>query len=137
MILGIGTDLINAQRIEQILNKHGEAFIYRFFTEEEREQGEKRLDPQRRALFYASRFAAKEACAKALGTGIQKGIAFHDIVVLKDSLGKPFLDLRNAAKEYLLARVQEKAPLKQAQIDLSLTDEYPLCMAFVVISMEE
>jgi holo-[acyl-carrier protein] synthase len=128
MILGIGTDLVDIRRIEQTIARHGERFINRIYTEVERARAERK---QNRIDTYAKRFAAKEACAKALGTGFRQGVFFRDMGVVNLPSGKPTLRLTGGA----LARLQAITPAGHAaQIDLALTDEYPLAQAFVVIS---
>ena len=128
MILGVGSDLIDVRRIERTIDRHGDRFIARIFTAAERAKAESRA---RRAETYAKRFAAKEACAKALGTGFRKGVFFRDMGVVNLPSGKPTLRLTGGA----LARLQAITPAGYAaQIDLALTDEYPLAQAFVVIS---
>jgi holo-[acyl-carrier protein] synthase len=128
MILGIGTDLVDIRRIEQTIARHGDRFINRIYTEVERARAERK---QNRIDTYAKRFAAKEACAKALGTGFRQGVFFRDMGVVNLPSGKPTLRLTGGA----LARLQAITPAGYvAQIDLALTDEYPLAQAFVVIS---
>jgi len=128
MILGIGTDLVDIRRIEQTLARHGERFINRIYTETERARAERRAN---RAHTYANRFAAKEACAKALGTGFRQGVFFRDMGVVNLRSGKPTLVLTGGA----LRRLAAMTPAGyEAQIDLALTHEYPLAQAFVVIS---
>ena len=128
MIVGIGSDLSDIRRIEKTLERHGERFTHRIFTELERARSERKND---RAASYAKRFAAKEACAKALGTGFRAGVLFRDMGVVNLPSGKPTLRLTGGA----LARLQAITPAGYtAQIDLALTDEYPLAQAFVVIS---
>ena len=128
MILGIGTDLVDIRRIEQTIARHGDRFINRIYTEVERTRAERKAN---RIDTYAKRFAAKEACAKALGTGFRKGVFFRDMGVVNLPSGKPTLRLTGGA----LARLQAITPAGHAaQIDLALTDEYPLAQAFVVIS---
>jgi holo-[acyl-carrier protein] synthase len=128
MILGIGTDLVDIRRIEQTIARHGDRFINRIYTEVERARAERK---QNRIDTYAKRFAAKEACAKALGTGFRQGVFFRDMGVVNLPSGKPTLRLTGGA----LARLQAITPAGcAAQIDLALTDEYPLAQAFVVIS---
>jgi holo-[acyl-carrier protein] synthase len=128
MILGIGTDLVDIRRIEQTIERHGDRFIKRIYTEVERARAERKAN---RIDTYAKRFAAKEACAKALGTGFRKGVFFRDMGVVNLPSGKPTLRLTGGA----LARLQAITPAGYtAQIDLALTDEYPLAQAFVVIS---
>ena len=128
MILGIGTDLVDIRRIEQTIERHGERFIARIYTEAERARAERKAN---RIETYAKRFAAKEACAKALGTGFRRGVFFRDMGVVNLPSGKPTLRLTGGA----LKRLEAITPAGyEAQIDLALTDEYPLAQAFVVIS---
>ncbi len=128
MILGIGTDLVDIRRIEQTIARHGERFIMRVYTETERARAERRAN---RIDTYAKRFAAKEACAKALGTGFRHGVFFRDMGVVNLPSGKPTLRLTGGALRRLQAITPDGC---EAQIDLALTDEYPLAQAFVVIS---
>jgi holo-[acyl-carrier protein] synthase len=131
MILGIGSDLVDIRRIEKVLARHGERFIARVFTDIERAKAERRAA---RVETYAKRFAAKEACAKALGTGFRKGVFFRDMGVVNLRSGRPTLALTGGA----LARLQAITPPGfEARIDLSLTDEYPIAQAFVVISAQK
>jgi len=128
MILGIGTDLVDIRRIEQTIARHGDRFINRIYTEVERARAERRAN---RIDTYAKRFAAKEACAKALGTGFRLGVFFRDMGVVNLSSGKPTLRLTGGA----LKRLEAITPAGfEPRIDLALTDEYPLAQAFVVIS---
>ena len=128
MIIGIGNDLCDIRRIEKSLERFGERFIQRVFTETEQKRSEGRAT---RAASYAKRFAAKEACAKALGTGLRGGVFWRDMGVVNVRGGKPTLALTGGA----LARLQEITPPGMtAQIDLTLTDEYPLAQAIVIIS---
>ena len=128
MILGVGNDLCDIRRIEKSLERFGERFIQRVFTETEQKRSEGRAT---RAASYAKRFAAKEACAKALGTGLRGGVFWRDMGVVNLRGGRPSLTLTGGA----LARLQEITPAGMtAQIDLTLTDEYPLAQAIVIIS---
>lgn len=128
MILGIGSDLCDIRRIEKVIARHGDRFITRVFTETERRKAERRAT---RIETYAKRFAAKEACSKALGTGFRRGVFFRDLGVVNLPSGRPTMALTGGA----LQRLREITPQGfEAQIDLSLTDEYPLAQAFVVIS---
>ena len=128
MILGVGSDLIDVRRIARTIDRHGERFLARIFTSTERTTADART---RRCETYAKRFAAKEACAKALGTGFRQGVFFRDMGVVNLPSGKPTLRLTGGA----LARLQAITPAGYAaQIDLAITDEYPLAQAFVVIS---
>jgi holo-[acyl-carrier protein] synthase len=132
MILGIGSDLIDIRRIEKTLERHGERFIERVFTEVERTRSDRR--ELGRVASYAKRFAAKEACAKALGTGFRDGVFFRDLGVVNLPGGKPSMILTGGA----LARLQRMTPPgMRASIELTLTDEPPLAHAFVIISAEK
>jgi holo-[acyl-carrier protein] synthase len=128
MIIGLGSDLIDIRRIEKTLARHGERFLARLYTETERRKSEGRMQ---RAASYAKRFAAKEACAKALGTGLRKGVFWRDMGVVNLPGGKPSLKLTGGA----LKRLQEITPPgHEAQIDLTITDDFPLAQAVVIIS---
>ena len=128
MILGIGSDIIDIRRIEKTLERFGTRFTERLFTEIERRKSEARAG---RAASYAKRFAAKEACSKALGTGFRRGVFWRDLGVVNLPSGKPTLVLTgNAAKR--LAAITP--PGMRAQIDLSLTDDHPQAQAIVIIS---
>ena len=128
MIIGLGSDLIDIRRIDKTLKDHGERFIARCFTDIERAKSEPRAN---RAASYAKRFAAKEACAKALGTGLRRGVFWRDMGVINMRGGKPTMALTGGA----LARLQEITPPGMTpQIDVSITDEYPLAQAIVIIS---
>ncbi len=128
MIVGIGNDLVDIRRIESSLERFGERFIRRIFTEIEQKRSEGRAE---RAASYAKRFAAKEACSKALGTGLRRGVFWRDMGVVNLRGGKPTMALTGGA----FARLAEITPAGMtAQIDLSVTDEYPLAQAFVIIS---
>jgi holo-[acyl-carrier protein] synthase len=128
MILGIGSDLVDIRRIERTIARHGDRFLLRIFTETERAKAERRAT---RIDTYAKRFAAKEACAKALGTGFRHGVFFRDMGVVNLPSGRPTLALTGGA----LARLNAITPDGcEARIDLSLTDEYPIAQAIVVIS---
>lgn len=128
MIVGIGNDLVDIRRIEKSLERFGERFVQRIFTDVEQARSESRAG---RAASYAKRFAAKEACAKALGTGLRRGVFWRDMGVINQRGGKPTLRLTGGA----LARLQAITPAGMSpQIDLSLTDEYPMAQAFVIIS---
>jgi holo-[acyl-carrier protein] synthase len=128
MIIGIGNDLINISRIEKTIERFGDRFIQRIFTKEEQVKSEKR---KLKAASYAKRFAAKEACSKALGTGFRGGVFWHDMGVVNLPSGKPTMNLTGGA----LKRLKQITPEgKVAQIDLTLTDEPPMAEAFVIIS---
>jgi holo-[acyl-carrier protein] synthase len=130
MIVGIGSDLINIPRIEAALERFGDRFINRVFTETEKRKSEGRAN---RAASYARRFAAKEACAKALGTGFRKGVFWRDMGVVNMPGGRPTLALTGGAKARLEAITP---PGMVVRIDLSLTDDPPLAQAIVIISVE-
>ena len=127
MIIGLGSDLCDIRRIQETLDKHGERFTQRCFTEIERQKSDRRAE---RAASYAKRFAAKEACAKALGTGIRHGVAWRDMGVVNLPSGKPTLALTGASAERLAALIPAG---HEAVIHLSLTDEVPYAQAFVII----
>jgi len=128
MILGLGSDITDARRIAKVIERHGDRFLLRVFTEIERAKAERRKN---RAETYAKRFAAKEACAKALGTGIRRGVWWRDMGVVNMPSGRPTMALTGGARKQLDA-ITPKG--HQAQIDLTITDEGPMSMAFVVIS---
>jgi holo-[acyl-carrier protein] synthase len=128
MIVGIGSDLIDIRRIEQAIDRFGERFIGRIFTPLEQTKCDRRVN---RAASYARRFAAKEACAKALGTGLRKGVYWRDMGVVNLPGGKPTMQLTGGAAVRLASMVP---PGMRPQIDVTLTDEEPIAEAFVVIS---
>jgi holo-[acyl-carrier protein] synthase len=128
MILGIGSDLIDIRRVEKSIERYGERFLDRIFTPVERAKSDRRAQ---RSASYAKRFAAKEACAKALGTGLSHGVFWRDMGVVNLPGGKPGLQLTGGA----LRRLEELTPKgHMAQIDLTITDDFPLAQAIVVIS---
>ena len=128
MILGIGSDMVDIRRIERVIARHGERFLARIFTDAERARAERRAN---RVETYAKRFAAKEACAKALGTGIRGGVWWRDMGVVNLPSGRPTMRLTGGA----MTRLQAITPAgHEARIDLTITDEYPLAQAFVLIS---
>ena len=128
MILGIGSDLIDIRRIERTLERFGDRFVERIFTPVERARAEKRRD---RAATYAKRFAAKEACSKALGTGFRAGVFWRDMGVINLPGGRPTMALTGGARRRLEALLP---PGTTAQIDVSITDEPPMAHVIVVIS---
>ena len=128
MILGVGSDLIDVRRIERTIERHGERFLDRIFTPLERAKAEGRA---RRIETYAKRFAAKEACAKALGTGIRQGVWWRDMGVINLPSGRPTMLLTGGARKRLDALTPKG---HVAQIDITITDEGPMAVAFVVIS---
>ena len=127
MILGIGSDLCDVSRIERTLETFGERFLARCFTQIERAKSDRRAE---RAASYAKRFAAKEACAKALGTGLRHGVFWRDMGVVNLPSGAPTMKLTGGAAERLAAITPAGM---SAFIHLTITDEYPLAQAFVVI----
>lgn len=130
MILGVGSDLIDIRRIERTIARFGDRFLDRIFTPIERQRAERRDD---RAASYAKRFAAKEACSKALGTGFRKGVYWRDLGVVNLPGGRPTLVLTGGA----LARLKAMTPDGMTpRIDVTLTDEPPLAQALVVITAE-
>ena len=128
MIVGIGSDLIDIRRIRNTLDRFGDRFTHRCFTEIERERAEGR---RRRAETYAKRFAAKEACAKALGTGFRRGVFWRDMGVVNLPGGKPTMTLTGGAAQRLAELLPDGM---EGRIDVSITDEPPLAQVIVVIS---
>ncbi|AZO31347.1 holo-ACP synthase [Mesorhizobium sp. M1B.F.Ca.ET.045.04.1.1] len=127
MIIGIGSDLIDIRRIEKSLERHGRRFIQRIYTEVEQTKSDKRAA---RAASYAKRFAAKEACAKALGTGMAEGVFWRDMGVVNLPSGAPTMALTGGAA----ARLEKILPKgHRALIHLTITDDFPLAQAFVII----
>ena len=128
MIIGIGNDLIDINRVERVLDRFGDRFVRRVYTNVERAKSERRAN---RVESYAKRFAAKEACSKALGTGIRMGVFWRDMAVTNLNSGKPTLSLTGGAAK----RLDEITPKGMIpQIDISMTDEPPLAQALVIIS---
>lgn len=128
MIIGIGNDIIDIRRIEKTIERYGDRFLDRIFTETERLKSERRAN---RAASYAKRFAAKEACAKALGTGLSEGVFWRDMGVVNLPSGQPTMKLTGAAAERLASLLPAN---HVAQIHLTITDDFPLAQAFVLIS---
>jgi holo-[acyl-carrier protein] synthase len=129
MIIGLGSDLCNIERIQHSLERFGERFIARVFTDTERAKAERR--PFTRAGTYAKRFAAKEAFSKAVGTGFKRGVFMKDIGVVNLPTGQPTLALTGGAKERLDALVPEG---HLAEVHLTMTDDHPFAMAVVIIT---
>ena len=128
MIIGIGNDIIDIRRVERTLERFGERFIQRIFTTTERARSERRAG---RVASYAKRFAAKEACSKALGTGFRRGVYWRDMGVVNLATGKPTMELKGGAAK----RLAELVPAGMtAQIDVTITDEPPIAQAIVIIS---
>lgn len=132
MIIGIGSDIIDITRIEKVIGRHGERFLDRIFTDAERAKAERRSKmPKLVWATYAKRFAAKEACSKALGTGIRRGVWWRDMGVVNLPGGRPTMKLTGGA----LVRLESLIPPgHEARIDLTITDDWPLAQAFVIIS---
>ncbi len=129
-ILGLGNDMIDISRIERALDRWGERFIHRIFTEIEIAKSEARAG---RAASYAKRFAAKEACAKALGTGFRRGVFWRDLGVVNLPGGKPTMVLTGGALE----RLEELTPEGlRAQVDVTISDDYPWAQAIVIITSQ-
>ncbi len=127
MIIGLGSDLSDIRRVQDTLDRFGDRFTQRIYTEIERTRSERKPD---RAASYAKRFAAKEACAKALGTGMRRGVFWKDMGVVNMRSGQPTMALTGGA----LARLEEMTPTgMKAVIHLSLTDDHPYAQAFVII----
>jgi len=128
MILGLGSDLIDIRRIEQVIERFGDRFLERIFTDAERQKCDRRAD---RAASYARRFAAKEACSKALGTGFRRGVFWRDLGVVNLPSGQPSMRLTGGA----LSRLVEITPAGMtARLDITLTDEPPIAQAVVIIT---
>jgi len=129
MILGIGSDISDARRIAKVIERHGERFLARIFTDVERRRAERRARTS--VETYAKRFAAKEACAKALGTGIRDGVWWRDMGVVNLPSGRPTMKLTGGALRRLEAITP---PGHEARIDLTISDEGPMAIAYVIIS---
>jgi len=127
VILGIGSDLIEIPRIGKSVERYGDRFLHRIFTEQEQKKAASRADP---VPTYAKRFAAKEACAKALGTGLNHGVYWRDMGVVNLPTGQPTIELTGGALKRLHAMLPQGA---KARIHLSITDDYPWAQAFVII----
>jgi holo-[acyl-carrier protein] synthase len=127
MIIGIGNDTIDIRRVEKVLVRHGERFTLRIFTDVEVRKSERRYQ---RAASYAKRFAAKEACSKALGTGMRDGVFWRDIGVVNLPSGRPTMELTGGAAERLARLVP---PGHRPEIHVTITDDFPLAQALVII----
>ncbi len=127
MIIGMGSDLIDIRRVEKSIERFGERFTHRCFTEVERARSERRKN---RAESYAKRFAAKEACSKALGTGLAQGVFWKDMGVVNQPSGKPTMALTGGAADRLAQMLPQG---HEAVIHVTITDEYPYAQAFVII----
>ena len=134
MIIGIGSDLIDIRRVAKVIERHGDRFLDRVFTEAERARAGRRAKSDKMVVAtYAKRFAAKEACSKALGTGIRRGVWWRDMGVVNLPGGRPTMQLTGGA----LTRLEALIPRGyEARIDLSLTDDWPLAQAFVIVDQQ-
>jgi holo-[acyl-carrier protein] synthase len=128
MIIGLGNDIIDIRRVERTIERYGERFLSRIFTEIERRKSDNRAG---RAASYAKRFAAKEACAKALGTGFRQGVFWRDMGVVNLPSGRPTLQLTGGAARALERLTPEG---HEVRVDLSITDDFPTAQAIVIIS---
>jgi len=127
MIIGLGNDMVDIRRIEQTLERYGSRFVARIFTDIEQKKSDRRAQ---RAASYAKRFAAKEACSKALGTGFRRGVFWKDMGVVNEPSGRPTMQLTGGAKEQL----ESITPAGHlARIQLTITDDYPYAQAIVII----
>lgn len=127
MIIGTGNDMVDIRRVEKTLERFGKRFTDRIFTEIEQKKSDRRVQ---RAASYAKRFAAKEACSKALGTGLSHGVFWRDMGVVNEMSGRPTLVLTGGAKEQLLRLIPAGL---QPRIHLTITDDFPYAQAFVII----
>ena len=128
MIIGLGNDIVDIRRIEKTIERYGNRFIDRIYTATEQERSERRRE---RVASYAKRFAAKEACAKALGTGFRRGVFWRDMGVVNLPSGRPTIALTGGAAQRLDAITPDG---HEARIDLTITDDFPLAQAIVIIS---
>jgi holo-[acyl-carrier protein] synthase len=128
MILGLGNDVIDIRRVERTIERYGDRFLSRVFTDIERRKSDGRAG---RAASYAKRFAAKEACAKALGTGFRQGVFWRDMGVVNLPSGRPTLELTGGALQALVDLAPEGHAVR---IDLTITDDFPMAQAIVIIS---
>lgn len=127
MIIGLGSDLIDIRRIERSLERYGDRFTHRIFTDVERAKSDRRAE---RAASYAKRFAAKEACSKALGTGLSEGVFWRDMGVINLPSGQPTMELSGGAA----AKLEKMLPPGHVGVvHLTITDDFPLAQAFVII----
>jgi holo-[acyl-carrier protein] synthase len=127
MIIGLGNDMVDIRRIQQTLERYGTRFVARIFTDIEQKKSDRRTQ---RAASYAKRFAAKEACSKALGTGFRRGVFWKDMGVVNEISGRPTLQLTGGAKEQL-ERITPAGHI--ARIQLTITDDFPYAQAVVII----
>jgi len=134
MILGIGTDIANLERIKEVLKNHGERFAEKYFSEEEIARGETKETEKDRIAYFAKHWAAKEAFVKALGWGFRDGIYPKDVMILNDTKNKPYIKLEGGVKETFDKLIPEGY---SAKIHISLSDDVPSAIAFVVIEAQK
>lgn len=135
MILGIGTDIISIDRIKKVYDEFGEKFLDRILSESEKIKLNQKKTIDHKLSYIAKRYAAKEACVKALGSGFREGINWKDIEIISDDLSKPSIVIHNRAKKRLEKfLVNENVKFEQIKFDLSLSDDPPFAVAFVIIS---
>ncbi len=134
MIIGLGSDIVNIQRMVDLIKRHPKRAFDKILSDEERVDLNhiKKEDLIKQATFLAKRFAAKEACVKALGTGFRNGIALSDITVSHDALGKPLLVLKKQAKSFLDEKISKGF---HPQLDITLSDDFPIAQAIVILSL--
>jgi holo-[acyl-carrier protein] synthase len=131
MILGLGTDIVNIERIEKLIKNFDEKFLERVFTDSENGIANE-FNNKRRVCYYAKRFAIKEAFSKAVGTGIGEGVNFKDVEVLNDIKGKPYLKFSKKMQTFLCNTFKKK--IEDIKVDISISDDYPFANAIVIIS---
>lgn len=131
MILGLGTDIVNVERIEKLIKDFDDKFFVRIFTDSENKIANK-FDERKKACYYAKRFAIKESFSKAVGTGIGEGVNFKDIEVLNDIKGKPYLKLSGKTQKFLCDTFKKE--IDDIKVDISTSDDYPFANAVVIIS---
>lgn len=130
MIIGLGEDLVDINRISALINNKADRFLSKCFTTQEIERSDAHTDPQRRIAYFAKRFAAKEACLKALGTGMREGLSWHDMNITNDDLGRPILNVCGGVAERVKAL---SPPGLNAIIHITLSDEADLAKATVIL----
>lgn len=133
MIFGIGSDIVQIPRIEDLYLKKTDDFLNRIYGEKEILSFNAKKNDKARYAYLAKRFAAKEAFAKALGTGFRNGLQFKDIEILNDNYGKPYISLNDTAQNFLISVIGEN---KKITYHISLSDDYPVAQAFVIINVD-
>ncbi len=133
MIIGLGEDLVEISRIERLIAEKGDRFLQKCFTSSEIELANNHKTNDRRIAYFAKRFAAKEACLKALGTGMREGLSWHDMIVSNDDLGRPILDVENGVHDRLLTLVPDG---QHPRIHITLSDEAGLAKATVILESD-